>query len=79
MDVVKFADAPFYYRPNYEVVIARRLQGDVANSADIAWVGSSDFPLGVIVPMKAGPDRQDLCRDAWRSDCRARRWSAAPS
>ena len=34
---------------------ARRLQGDAASSADIAWVGYSDFPPGVVVPMEAGP------------------------
>ena len=54
MDVVKFADAPFYFPPNHEGVTARRLQGDEASSADIAWVGYSDFPPGVMVPMEAG-------------------------
>ena len=39
MDVVKFADAPFYYPPNHDGVTARRLQDDVASSADIAWAG----------------------------------------
>ena len=55
MDVVKFADAPFYYPPNHEGVTARRLQGDTISSADFAWVGHSEFPAGVIVPMEAGP------------------------
>lgn len=55
MDIVKFANAPFYYPPNHEGVTARRLQGDKASSADVAWVGYSDFPAGVIVPMEAGP------------------------
>lgn len=55
MDVVKFVDAPLYYPPNHEGVTARRLQGDAASSADIAWVGYSDFPSGVVVPMEAGP------------------------
>lgn len=55
MDIVKFADAPFYYPPNHEGVTARRLQGDTASSADMAWVGYSDFPPGVVVPMEAGP------------------------
>ncbi|WP_310533323.1 cupin domain-containing protein [Novosphingobium sp.] len=54
MDVVKFADAPFYFPPNHEGVAARRMQGDVASGADFAWVGYSDFPPGVIVPMEAG-------------------------
>jgi quercetin dioxygenase-like cupin family protein len=55
MEVVKFADAPFYYPPNHEGVTARRLQGDATSSADFAWVGYSDFPPGVVVPMEAGP------------------------
>lgn len=55
MDVVRFAEAPFYYPPNHEGVTARRLQGDAASSADFAWVGYSDFPPGVVVPMEAGP------------------------
>ena len=55
MEAVKFADAPFYYPPNHEGVTARRLQGDNASSADIAWIGYSDFPPGVVVPMEAGP------------------------
>ena len=55
MDVVKFTDAPFYYPPNHEGVTARRLQGDTVSKPDFAWVGYSDFPSGVIVPMEAGP------------------------
>lgn len=55
MDIVKFADAPYYFPPNHEGVTARRLQGGEASSADIAWVGYSDFPPGVTVPMEAGP------------------------
>jgi quercetin dioxygenase-like cupin family protein len=54
MDIVKFEDAPFYNPPNHEGVISRRLQGDVVSKADFAWVGYSDFPPGVIVPMEAG-------------------------
>ena len=55
MEVVKFANAPLYYPPNHDGVTGRRLQGDAASSADIAWVGYSDFPPGVVVPMEAGP------------------------
>lgn len=54
MDIVEFDDAPFYYPPNHEGVTSRRLQGDGVSSADFAWVGYSDFPPGVIVPMEAG-------------------------
>lgn len=54
MDIVKFEDAPFYYPPNHEGVTSRRLQGDTVSSADLAWVGYSDFPPGVVVPMEAG-------------------------
>ena len=54
MDIVRFEDTPFYNPPNHEGVISRRLQGDVVSKADFAWVGFSDFPPGVIVPMEAG-------------------------
>ncbi len=54
MDIVKFEDAPFYKPPNHDGVTSRRLQGDSVSSADFAWVGYSDFPPGVIVPMEAG-------------------------
>lgn len=54
MDVVKFANAPFYFRPNHEGVTARRLQGDDASSAS-AWVGYSGFPPSTVVPMEAEP------------------------
>ena len=55
MDVVRFADAPYYYPPNHDGVTARRLQGDKASSADFAWIGYSDFRPGLFVPMEAGP------------------------
>jgi quercetin dioxygenase-like cupin family protein len=54
MDIVKFANAPFYTAPNHDGVTSRRLQGGEASSADFAWVGHSEFPPGVIVPMDAG-------------------------
>ena len=54
MEIVTLANAPFYTAPNHEGVTARRLQGGDASSADFAWVGYSDFPPGVIVPMEAG-------------------------
>ena len=54
MEIVKFEDAPFYNPPNHEGVTSRRLQGDTVSKADFAWVGYSDFPPGVIVPMEAG-------------------------
>ena len=54
MDVVKFADAPFYTLPGHEDVVARRLQGGEASSADFAVVGHSAFPGGAVVPMDTG-------------------------
>ncbi len=55
MDVVKFANAPFYSAPNHEGVTARRLQGGTASSADFVWVGHSEFPPGVALPLEAAP------------------------
>ena len=55
MDVVKFADAPFYTAPDHDDVVARRLQGGEASTADFAMVGHSTFPVGAVVPMGAGP------------------------
>lgn len=54
MDTVKFADAPFYTAPDHENVVARRLQGGQASSADFALVGHSYFRAGAVVPMGAG-------------------------
>jgi quercetin dioxygenase-like cupin family protein len=53
MEVVKFDDAPFYSAPDHESVIARRLQGGEASSADFVLVGHSTFPPGGGVPMDA--------------------------
>ena len=55
MDVVKFDDAPFYTAPDHDEVVARRLQGGDASSADFVLVGHSTFPTGAEVPMGAGP------------------------
>lgn len=55
MDVVRFADAPFYSAPDHDDVTARRLQGGEASPADVALVGHSTFPPGAVVPMGAGP------------------------
>lgn len=54
MEVVKFADAPFYSAPDHNEVVARRLQGGEASSADFAMVGHSTFAPGAGVPMDAG-------------------------
>ena len=54
MEIVTFAHAPFYTAPNHEGVTARRLQGGEASGADFAWVGISEFPSGVVVPMDLG-------------------------
>ena len=55
MEVVRFADAPFYTLPDHEDVTARRLQGAEASAADFVTVGHSMFPPGAVVPMGAGP------------------------
>ena len=54
MEVVKFADAPFYTAPDHEDVIARRLQGGQASTTAFALVGHSYFRDGAVVPMGAG-------------------------
>ena len=55
MDVVRFADAPVYSASNHEDVVARRLQGGEASTADFVLVGHSSFPDGAVIPMEAGP------------------------
>ncbi len=54
MDVVKFANAPFYTAPDHEEIVARRLQGGEASAADFVMVGHSSFPDGAVIPMGAG-------------------------
>ncbi|MES2755966.1 MAG: cupin domain-containing protein [Pseudomonadota bacterium] len=54
MEIVKFADAPFYTAPDHEDVVAKRLQGGPASTADFALVGHSYFRDGAVVPMGAG-------------------------
>lgn len=54
MDVVRFADAPFYTAPDHEDVVARRLQGGEASTADFAMVGHSTLRDGAVIPMGAG-------------------------
>ncbi|SEO09493.1 hypothetical protein SAMN05428959_104625 [Duganella sp. CF517] len=54
MEVVKFAEAPFYTAPHHEDVVARRLQGGVASSTDFALVGHSYLRDGAKVQMSAG-------------------------
>ena len=55
MEVVKFVEAPHYTLPGHDEIVARRLQGGEASSADFAMVGHSSFPPGAVVPMGAGP------------------------
>lgn len=55
MEVVRFNEAPFYTAPDHDAVIARRLQGGEASSADFVLVGHSTFPPGGGVPMDAAP------------------------
>lgn len=54
MDVVKFEQAPFYTAPDHDDVVARRLQGGEASTADFALVGHSTLPAGAFIPMGAG-------------------------
>ncbi len=55
MDIVRFCNAPFYTAPDHEDVVARRLQGAQASTADFALVGHSFFRDGAVVPVSAGP------------------------
>ncbi len=55
MELVRFSDAPLYTAPDHDEVVARRLQGGVASTADFAMVGHSTFRAGAAVPMGAGP------------------------
>lgn len=54
MEVVRFSDAPLYSAPDHDDVIARRLQGGEASSADFVLVGHSTFAPGCGVPMDEG-------------------------
>ena len=56
MDIVRFKEAPTYTAPNHDDVVARRLQGGKASSADFVVVGHSLFPNGAVVPMDAAPE-----------------------
>ncbi len=53
MEVVKFSDAPFYSAPDHDDVVARRLQGGQASSADFVLVGHSLLKDGAVIPMDA--------------------------
>jgi quercetin dioxygenase-like cupin family protein len=55
METVRFTDAPHYTAPGHEDIIARRLQGGEASSANIAVIGHSRFPDRAVVPLSAGP------------------------
>ncbi len=55
MEIVRFADAPIYTASNHDDVIARRLQGGEATSANFVLVGHSHFRPGAVVPMEAAP------------------------
>lgn len=55
MEVTRFAEAPHYSAPDHDEVIARRLQGGEASSADFVLVGHSTFRPGGGVPMDAAP------------------------
>jgi glyoxylate utilization-related uncharacterized protein len=54
MELVRFSDAPHYTAPDHEDVLARRLQGAQASTADFALVGHSYLRDGAVVPMGAG-------------------------
>lgn len=54
MEVVRFADAPVYTAPDHEEIVARRLQGGDASTADFVMVGHSSFPAGAVIPIGTG-------------------------
>ena len=54
MEVVTFIRAPLYTAPDHDDVVARRLQGGEASSADFALVGHSTLKAGAVIPMSAG-------------------------
>ena len=54
MEVVRFSQAPRYSAPDHDDVVARRLQGGEASSADFVLVGHSTFAPGCGVPMDGG-------------------------
>ena len=54
MEVVTFSRAPFYTAPDHDDVVARRLQGGEASSADFALVGHSTLRAGAVIPLAAG-------------------------
>ena len=53
MDTMRFADAPFYTAPDHDDVVARRLQGGEASTADFVLVGHSTLRDGAVIPMDA--------------------------
>ncbi len=55
MEIVRFVDALAYTAANHDEIMARRLQGGEATSADFVLVGHSQFPPGATVPMEAAP------------------------
>ena len=55
MELTRFADAPRYTLPNHDEIIARRLQGGEATTANFVLVGHSEFPPGATVAMDAAP------------------------
>ena len=55
MEVVRFAQAPFYTAPDHDEIVARRLQGGEASGADFVLVGHSTIPAGALIAMGAGP------------------------
>ena len=55
MELVRFAAAPFYTAPDHDDVVARRLQGGEASSADFVMVGHSTLVDGAVIPMDAAP------------------------
>lgn len=53
MEMVRFSNAPFYTVPDHDDVVARRLQGGQASSADFVLVGHSLLKVGAVIPMDA--------------------------
>ena len=55
METVRFADAPFYTAPDHDDVVARRLQGGEASTANFVMVGHSTLRDDAVIALEAAP------------------------
>lgn len=54
MELVRYSEAPVYTAPGHDEVVARRLQGGEASTADFVTVGHSQLAESAEIPMDAG-------------------------